>query len=395
MKVFIDPGHGNRQDAGVLGEHGIREADVCLCVALHAKQALEEQGHQVLLFRDWWTGYASQGLRNQACTRAANEFGADYFVAVHCGGSGKMSISGGRAFVKKKGGADHKLAYKLLLELEKLGIKNRGVYIDKKCFGRPLQVLEGLNMPAAVTEVGFLTNATEERSLALPQVQKNIGQAVANTVLSIDRESIMLPEFEAYDYNYRQNNGGIHTVRVWEIDPAAIGAQVIQGDELERMTSYIGGPELCDEGQGVLVSDGQVQTCVMPHILTCGYITVTREGQVVCHTQKPDPAEVKFAVGGLLIFPDCPKLSGAVDESEYLEEEPRIVLGYNRMKNRILAVAYDKMSPARGRNILGYLGCEFGISLAHGFGALMKEEGRQVLRGDNRKTAIIIPGQVM
>ena len=61
-----------------------------------------------------------------------------------------------------------------------------------------------------------------------------------------------------------------------------------------------------------------------------------------------------------------------------------LVLGWHPDKQRVIVAGYDKMSAARGRDLLLELGCTSGITLDGGGSALMREAGKDVLTSDGR-----------
>ena len=70
--------------------------------------------------------------------------------------------------------------------------------------------------------------------------------------------------------------------------------------------------------------------------------------------------------------------------ADVLRETKRVVLGWHPVKQRVIIAGYNKMSAARGRDLLLELGCTEGITLDGGGSALMREAGRDVLETDGR-----------
>jgi len=56
----------------------------------------------------------------------------------------------------------------------------------------PLRVLESANMPAALVELGYLTNAEQEAALTNPDLQGRIAQALLDAIQRF-RESLATP----------------------------------------------------------------------------------------------------------------------------------------------------------------------------------------------------------
>src|SRR5690554_6390133 len=83
VKIFIDPGHGG-SDPGAAA-NGLREKDLTLAIAKECNRVLNEEyeGVQTKMSRTGDT-YPSLSAR----TKAANNWGADYFVSIHINAGG-------------------------------------------------------------------------------------------------------------------------------------------------------------------------------------------------------------------------------------------------------------------------------------------------------------------
>jgi N-acetylmuramoyl-L-alanine amidase len=173
IRIFIDQGHNPQNpNAGAEG-NGIREQDVTYAVGRELARLLTSNGnYEVMLSRNdpnevlGSSGGESLGAR----VRAANEFGADYFISIHTNASEIPSAAGSEAFVYNKDSAAVPLAESILDSLEyATGFPRRGVY------SRPtLYVLRRTKMPALLVEIGFITNPAEAYLM-----QTNPGQFAA------------------------------------------------------------------------------------------------------------------------------------------------------------------------------------------------------------------------
>ena len=87
--------------------------------------------------------------------RAANEWGADYFLSLHANASSITTASGTEGYVYSLSSPAAPLAESILDGLySTTGLQSRGV------FARPsLYVLRATTMPAALIEMGFITNS--------------------------------------------------------------------------------------------------------------------------------------------------------------------------------------------------------------------------------------------
>ncbi|MBE6686067.1 MAG: N-acetylmuramoyl-L-alanine amidase [Ruminococcaceae bacterium] len=157
IKIFIDQGHNpTNPNAGAEG-NGLREQDLTYEIGIILAQLLSENGnYEVLVSRP--TPETQLGTTNAqslaARVNAANSWGADYFISLHANASSITSASGSEGYVYSLGGAAQQFAENILTGLSDVtGLPNRGV------FARPtLYVLRRTAMPAALIELGFITN---------------------------------------------------------------------------------------------------------------------------------------------------------------------------------------------------------------------------------------------
>ena len=205
-------------------------------------------------------------------------------------------------------------------------------------------------------------------------------------------------KFSAYDYDYVQTVGKVHhKIRVWEVAPELLRAEAaktnldtVQHDYLINAgySWWTDAAHRQPYSLSVLVSEGKVLANAVPHNQATGCLIVYEDNTVAVKQVADITAEqgVKFAVGGLAI---CPKVLSAEEGftgayADVLRETKRVVMGMNPDKQRVIIAGYDKMSAARGRDVLLELGCTGGITLDGGGSALMREAGKDVLTSDGR-----------
>ncbi|MCP5117267.1 MAG: N-acetylmuramoyl-L-alanine amidase, partial [bacterium] len=193
-RVVIDAGHGGR-DTGTIGPTGVREKDVALDVARRLAKLIEgRMGSEVMLTRP-----KDSSLSLEARTMKANEAKADLFLSIHVNASRYRSVSGVETFylnftrsradlevAARENAGSNKSIHELSDLVSKIAlddkvqesrdfatsiqaaihrlakknnpkVKNRGV---KKA---PFVVLIGAQMPSALVELGFISNAREEK----------------------------------------------------------------------------------------------------------------------------------------------------------------------------------------------------------------------------------------
>lgn len=169
MKIFINPGHG-WNDPGAIGPAGNKESDVNARIAAAAAERLKAAGHKVVLY---------QQQRKLADVAAkANKSKADLFVSIHCNAASNTDARGTETWYYT--GCPHGRAAAVTIQREvvkALGSQNRGVKSSKS-----LYVLRKTIMPAVLVEVGFISNAAEEKEIVTKAAQ--IGQAIADGIMA-------------------------------------------------------------------------------------------------------------------------------------------------------------------------------------------------------------------
>jgi N-acetylmuramoyl-L-alanine amidase len=211
--VVIDPGHGG-EERGARGPAGTLEKDVTLAVARQLKALLEARlGVRVLLTRD---GDRTVALDERAAL--ANNNKADLFVSLHANASVRSSVSGAEVFylsldeyakgdrladdetgelLPVAGGGEREVALILWEKAQARHIEDSATLatlVEQELRARvpmsaraiqqaPFRVLVGANMPAVLVEMGFITNAAEEKKLAAPEHQREIVLALYESIV--------------------------------------------------------------------------------------------------------------------------------------------------------------------------------------------------------------------
>lgn len=208
--IAIDPGHGGA-DQGVKGAGGTKEKDLTLAIARRIKGAVEARlGIRVLLTRD---DDREMPLDNR--TAVANNNKVDLFISLHANGSLRPAAAGASIYYAAfdssafssalarvdrvptfSGGLrdielvawdqaqthhlDQSMAFAAILEER---FHNRVALASPAVDHAPLGVLESANMPAVLVEMGFLTNADQEKQLAGSEFQNAFVQAMTEAVI--------------------------------------------------------------------------------------------------------------------------------------------------------------------------------------------------------------------
>ena len=217
--IVIDAGHGGGDD-GAHGANGTLEKNVTLSVARRLKGALESRlGVRVILTRD---GDQSVGLDERAAL--ANNNKADVFVSLHANASVRQAMSGAEVFflsLAEYGEEGQRVAQGASEMLPVFGGASRDIevtpwemaqarHIERSAAlasaaegslraavpmspraieQAPFRVLVGVNMPAIIVEMAFLSNPQQEREAAGDTFQNAIVQALVNGIMRFRDEA--------------------------------------------------------------------------------------------------------------------------------------------------------------------------------------------------------------
>src|SRR5690606_7985110 len=181
--VAIDPGHGG-PDPGAIGVTGVREKDITLAIARELQQLLHRSAVYTVMTRtgdhDLIQGErVSHRQREDLRRRAAlaNEAGVDVFVSLHANSFPSPVWSGAQTFYRDGDEESRRLAVAIQTALvQQLGPNRRTA--------RPadLAILRAVEAPAALVEVGFLSNPQEEQLLKDPAYQRRLAAAIAHGI---------------------------------------------------------------------------------------------------------------------------------------------------------------------------------------------------------------------
>lgn len=212
--VVIDAGHGGH-DEGALGRSGLREKDLVLDVARRLAKRLRARGVDVVLTRD-----RDQFLSLEERTAVANDARADLFLSIHANASRSAKPKGIETYFAALDATDEAAKATAERENRALGAEAPGPRRDDPLaailgdlietqhlqesseFAKlaqeelsavdlarsrgvkqaPFVVLMGVQMPASLVEIGFLTNASDEAGLRKNRQRDAIADALAEAV---------------------------------------------------------------------------------------------------------------------------------------------------------------------------------------------------------------------
>ncbi|WP_050181759.1 N-acetylmuramoyl-L-alanine amidase [Domibacillus robiginosus] len=169
--IVLDPGHGG-VDGGTSGLHGTIEKNVTLQTAWKLRDALTASGAKVVLTR---TG--DQYVPLPSRTADARQHGADAFISLHFDGAQSQQAAGFTSYYYHR--THQKLARSLSEGLNgTLPNANRGTQHGDYF------VLRENQRPAALLELGYLTNPAEESSIVSAAYQQQAAAGIRDGLAS-------------------------------------------------------------------------------------------------------------------------------------------------------------------------------------------------------------------
>ena len=174
--IVLDPGHGGT-DPGAIGPRRTYEKNLNWSMAVKVKAILERAGATVLLTRpgdvDLTPASASDRDELRVRTMVANNRKADIFVSIHHNSSVNSDLTGTSTYYYPKTPYDAILAKCLQSAmvrgggLDNIGIRTANFFVVKNAW-----------MPAALLEIGYISNPQEEQTLNNSAFQQKMALAI-------------------------------------------------------------------------------------------------------------------------------------------------------------------------------------------------------------------------
>jgi N-acetylmuramoyl-L-alanine amidase len=211
--VVIDPGHGG-DELGTQGAKGTLEKEITLSVARRLRTLIESRlGLRVFLTRE-----DDRTMTLDDRSAFANNHHADVFLSIHANSAVRPALKGAEVYyltVERADAEARKRADANATTLPALGGGTRAIdlilwetaqarYLEQSAAlaglleqalrGRvemspravqqaPFRVLVGANMPAALVEIGYLSNAEQEAQLATAAYQDRVAQSLLDALI--------------------------------------------------------------------------------------------------------------------------------------------------------------------------------------------------------------------
>lgn len=216
--VVIDPGHGGK-DAGAVGSTGLTEKVITLDIAKRVKEILEKRGVNVILTRD-----KDEFVSLQRRVTIANVSSVDLFLSIHCNASFSSKARGLESYFLSPASDDLARAVeavensvimmetnssnknkefltiladlkytecrkesKMLAEIIQTNLPKTLSMPNRSVKSALFYVLGGLEAPAVLVEVGFISNPSEEKLFRSYRHRQLLSENLAESVLQFKK----------------------------------------------------------------------------------------------------------------------------------------------------------------------------------------------------------------
>lgn len=173
--IVIDAGHGG-WDPGKTGTSGENEKDINLKIAHLLQQYLEQGGATVIITRNDDNALA-KGKREDMKNRKAitNESEGDLLISIHQNSFPRPSAKGAQVFYHNGSKESQNLAECIQNAIKENADTNNSRLAKANT---DYYILKTTNIPAAIVECGFLSNADEEKKLNDEGYQEKIAWSI-------------------------------------------------------------------------------------------------------------------------------------------------------------------------------------------------------------------------
>ncbi|MEI6530889.1 MAG: N-acetylmuramoyl-L-alanine amidase [bacterium] len=181
-RVVLDPGHGRTTaegyyDSGAVGPDDTKESPINLDIALRLRALLESAGVEVIMTRTAERDPATPDLPGRVAI--AERSNAELCLAIHNNSTTNAEVGGTETYYAyDKGLPLAKLVQDELVRA--LGRNNRGARIPS---WRMAMVQDIKSIPAALTEIVFISNPTEEQLLNDPAFRQKAADALYRAII--------------------------------------------------------------------------------------------------------------------------------------------------------------------------------------------------------------------
>lgn len=175
--VVIDAGHGGVDPGACVGTS--YEKDFNLAIALKLEKLLEAKNIKTFMLRqdDTFVGLYDRPY-------IANALNASLFLSIHNNSIDNTSVSGTETLYYPEKAGDTSFTGQKFATLVQNSLISKIQTVNRKTVSRPnLVVLKYTKMPAALAEIGFLTNPTDLKNLKSESFQQKTAEALCDAIV--------------------------------------------------------------------------------------------------------------------------------------------------------------------------------------------------------------------
>ena len=224
--IVIDPGHGGR-DSGSIGIGGLKEKTAVLDIAQRLAELLSAKLDARVVLTRRGDYYVSLEDRAKEANRAKGGMPADLLISIHVNACMERTVNGFQVFYASKRhelaldeivqmedpGAErrefrtsyrgeaqsalwgsqyrkHTVANEMLASSTAAALENRLAMRKLRTAPAVLRLLRGLDMPAVLVEIGFMSSGSSEAMLSTEEFQDTCAQALLEGI--VDYRTSML-----------------------------------------------------------------------------------------------------------------------------------------------------------------------------------------------------------
>ncbi len=178
--ILLDPGHGGH-DPGAISYSGRFEKHINLEVAYNLKGILNNAGASVYMTR-----IDDTYITNKQRGKLADTLGADILLSIHHNSLNNSDYFGLSTYYNTINYKSPSMGYDLAEAIYLNAITINGVYRDG-ILDRNFEVLRETNTPAALIEIGFMSNPNEEMNIHNISFQNTMTQKIADGIIDYFR----------------------------------------------------------------------------------------------------------------------------------------------------------------------------------------------------------------
>ncbi len=223
LRIVVDPGHGGKDAGAVRGKY--REKDWNLSVGKELARLLKKGGYDVKITRDNDT-FVALGDR----AKISNNFKADLFVSIHTNATKNRHANGFQVYFRSEKATDKEAAETAALENEAMQyeevhynfvdallqslVKNEYInessklagYVRNAVYKQPgigiavnqnssvrqanFYVLKGVNSPAILVEMGFISSQKDRARLSNKSAREKMALGIYNGIVNYSKKEL-------------------------------------------------------------------------------------------------------------------------------------------------------------------------------------------------------------